>query len=138
MQSAVAIKLEITEASDDRPAPPAVVRRDTLRMERAIRICDSTIDLMSALFGMSSREIRCAGRPSRDATRVRHLAMYIAHVTLRLSMKEVGVGFQRDRTTVLYACHQVEDMRDDPDFDQMAALAERVVTAAFKNSMEVI
>jgi chromosomal replication initiation ATPase DnaA len=105
-------------------------------MERAIRACDSTIDLMSALFGIDSRELRRGGRTSRDATRVRQLAMYVAHVILKFSMKEVGVGFQRDRTTVLHACHLVEDLRDDPDFDQMAGLAERVVAAAFKNSLE--
>ena len=57
--------------------------------------------------------------------------MYVTHVTLRMSMRDVGDGFGRDRTTVLYACHQVEDMRDDEDFDQVVVLLERIVRAAF-------
>jgi Bacterial dnaA protein helix-turn-helix len=137
VRTAVAIKQETAARSEDPPASPVpAIGNDAQRMERAIRACDSTIDLMSALFGIDSRELRRGGRTSRDATRVRQLAMYVAHVILKFSMKEVGVGFQRDRTTVLHACHLVEDLRDDPDFDQMAGLAERVVAAAFKNSLE--
>jgi chromosomal replication initiation ATPase DnaA len=52
---------------------------------------------------------------------------------LRLSMNEVGHGFGRDRTTVLYACHLIEDMRDDEDFDCLVARTERVALAAFRN-----
>ncbi len=44
--------------------------------------------------------------------------MYVAHVTLRLSMADIGRGFGRDRTTVVYACHLIEDLRDDDDFDR--------------------
>ena len=53
-------------------------------------------------------------------------------------MKDVGVGFGRDRTTVLYACHLVEDLRDDDDFDRMVTMTERVASAAFGNRLEVI
>ena len=58
--------------------------------------------------------------------------MYVAHVVLQLTMGEVGRGFGRDRTTVLHACHLVEDMRDDPEFDRIVATAERVTKAAFE------
>ena len=45
--------------------------------------------------------------------------MYVTHVTLRINMSDVGRGFGRDRTTVVHACHLVEDLRDDEDFDRM-------------------
>ena len=47
--------------------------------------------------------------------------MYVTHVTLGMSMPEVGRGFARDRTTVRHACHLIEDMRDDVDFDRAIA-----------------
>lgn len=92
------------------------------------------IDIAAALFNVSGRELRQPGRCVVSIARVRQIAMYIAHVTLGLSMREVGDGFGRDRTTVLYACHQIEDMRDDEEFDGIVATAERVVRAAFGRS----
>jgi chromosomal replication initiation ATPase DnaA len=61
--------------------------------------------------------------------------MYVSHVVLRLSMNEVGLGFGRDRTTVLHACHLVEDLRDDEDFDRLVAKTERVAFAAFRTRL---
>lgn len=58
--------------------------------------------------------------------------MYVAHVALGITMRDVGTGFGRDRTTVLYACHLVEDMRDDPEFDRIVAVFEAVAIAVLK------
>ena len=68
-----------------------------------------------------------------DVSRVRQITMYVAHVVLRLSMTDIGRAFGRDRTTVLYACHLVEDLRDDTDFDRIITMTERVALAAFGN-----
>lgn len=89
------------------------------------------IDIIAALFDLPSRELRRAGRSTTDIARVRQIAMYVAHVVLQLTMGEVGRGFGRDRTTVLHACHLVEDLRDDPEFDRIVAMAERVTKAVF-------
>lgn len=127
-------------------APPTPVESELAprlgtkrRGERAIELCDSLIDIMSALFGISTREMRRngPGRPCLEVARIRQLAMYVAHITLRLSMKEVGIGFERDRTTVLHACHLIEDLRDDVEFDHMVAMAERIAAAAFRNRLEI-
>ncbi|MBX3597032.1 MAG: chromosomal replication initiator DnaA [Rhizobiaceae bacterium] len=104
--------------------------------ERAIELCGNIIEIISALFNVPSRELRSPHRSSQSITQVRQIAMYVAHVVMRLSMKEVGIGFDRDRTTVLYACQQVEDLRDDLEFDQMVARAERVTAAAFYSKVE--
>ncbi|MGY6708740.1 MAG: helix-turn-helix domain-containing protein [Rhizobiaceae bacterium] len=96
--------------------------------------CDAAIDIIAALFDLPSRELRRAGRSTTDIARVRQIAMYVAHVVLQLNMGEVGRGFGRDRTTVLHACHLVEDLRDDPEFDRIVATAERVTKAVFVNS----
>lgn len=105
----------------------------TSRGERAMEICEGLIDIAAALFNVSSKELRRTGRTSLSVSRVRQIAMYVGHVTLGLSMKEIGRGFGRDRTTVLYACHLVEDMRDDGDFDHIVSTMERVAAAAFRD-----
>lgn len=105
--------------------------RDPAREEVVMARCDAAIDIIAALFDLPSRELRRAGRSTTDIARVRQIAMYVAHVVLQLNMGEVGRGFGRDRTTVLHACHLVEDLRDDPQFDRIVATAERVTKAVF-------
>lgn len=100
--------------------------------ERSIEYCECVIDIVAALFGVSSKELRRPGRASASIARVRQIAMYVCHVVLRLNLTEVGRGFGRDRTTVQHACHLVEDLRDDVEFDRMVAMTERVVAAALR------
>jgi chromosomal replication initiation ATPase DnaA len=57
----------------------------------------------------------------------RQLAMYLAHVMLGLSLTEVGALFGRDRTTVAYACAQIEDQRDDAAFDAEVSRLEAAI-----------
>lgn len=59
----------------------------------------------------------------------RQTAMYLAHCAGGLSLTEVGVLFNRDRTTVAHACAVVEDRRDEPNFDRAIELLERAVVA---------
>ena len=103
------------------------------REERLFSICEGMTDLAAAMFNVSGRALRHPGRSSIAVSRVRQVAMYVAHVGLGLSMREVGRGFSRDRTTVLYACHLIEDLRDDDEFDCMVAMFERVAKLAFGN-----
>lgn len=110
---------------------PTAKRRD----EAALEICECLIDIAAALFSVSSKELRRPGRTAVPVSRVRQIAMYVAHVVLRLTMGEVGAGFGRDRTTVLHACQVIEDMRDDPEFDRVVLMIERVAFAAFRSRL---
>ena len=68
-------------------------------------------------------------RPARAAAFDRQIAMYLAHVGFGLSMAEVGKAFGRDRTTVVHACHLIEDRRDDCRFDVMLDHLEQAAIA---------
>lgn len=71
-------------------------------------------------------------RPTRGQKRValaRQVSMYLAHVVCGYKLGDVGSLFARDRTTVAHACEVVEDRRDDPTFDRVVELLERVVPA---------
>jgi chromosomal replication initiation ATPase DnaA len=109
---------------------------DGRRGERVMEVCEAMIDICAALYNVPSKELRQTGRTAADVSRVRQIAMYVAHVTLGISMPEVGRGFARDRTTVRHACHIIEDMRDEVDFDRAVMTAERVALAAFKGRLE--
>jgi hypothetical protein len=67
----------------------------------------------------------------RFACHVRQIAMYVCHVSLQVSLSDIGQAFGRDRTTVGHACHVVEDRRDDPAFDDFVSTVERLVTTVF-------
>lgn len=71
-----------------------------------------------------------ASRGRRSTAAARQLAMYLLHVVLGRSLTQVGLVFDRDRTTVSYACAAVEDLRDDPVFDAaLDQLQERIEAA---------
>jgi Bacterial dnaA protein helix-turn-helix len=57
----------------------------------------------------------------------RHVSMYLAHVSCRMSLSDVGRLYARDRTTVAYACAVIEDRRDDPKFNSALELLEWAV-----------
>lgn len=106
-----------------------------LRDEVVMDVCECLIDMASALFSLPSKELRGAGRSTLPVSRVRQIAMYVAHVVLRLTMADVGRGFGRDRTTVLHACQLVEDLRDDAEYDRVVSMFERVASAAFRTRL---
>lgn len=115
------------------PADEAFLTRHAARRgERVFVASDCVLDIAAAFFNVPSRELRRPGRCADDISRVRQIAMYATHVVLGFSMAEVGKGFGRDRTTVMHACHTVEDLRDDAQFDAMVVRLERVVAAAFR------
>ena len=89
--------------------------------------CRLAVQLVSGRFEVPAAQIVARRRGSRRAARARQAAMYLANVALGLPVLAVGKAFRRDHTTVSYACHRVEDRRDDPAFD--AALADLELAA---------
>jgi len=104
---------------------------DRLRQRRNVALCEALIDLLVAMFGVSGTELRSPLRCRREVARVRQIGMYVAHTAFGLAMRDVAVGFARDRTTVMHACHLVEDMRDDTEFDAIVSTFERIAQSAF-------
>lgn len=81
--------------------------------------------LVSLITGVRVDQIAAPTRLSAEAAKARMISMYLAYITQSWSLSHVANVFGRDRTTVGYACRQVEDLRDDPDFD---ALLDQVET----------
>ncbi len=102
------------------------------RREGAAILCDCVLDIASAMFNVSGRQLRDSGRSTLDVSRIRQIAMYVCHVVFGLKMSEIGNAFGRDRTTVVHACHVIEDLRDDQEFDEIVSAFERIASAALK------
>ena len=99
--------------------------------------CDGLIDILSAYFNVSGRQIRSPKRHNLDVARVRQIGMYVANVVLGINMTMIGQGFGRNKSTVIHACHLIEDMRDDDEFDRLVAKLEAITHAALHNKVKV-
>ena len=106
---------------------PAERRATTRAAPGAPFICDLAAQLAAAHYELPLAEVAATVRGCRRASRARHVAIYLAHVSLGLRLCVVAAEFRRDRSTVAYACRLIEDARDNPAFD--AALANLEITA---------
>ena|SRR6218665_1797795 len=91
--------------------------------------CNDAIALVARQKKLPIRLLTHKSRSRLPVARARQLAMYLSHVVLGRSLIEIGEAFGRDRTTVSYACALIEDMRDDPRFDDEVSAMERQLEA---------
>lgn len=120
-------------ALDSQVQAPLCDCKFILSTDLHMEICDGLIDILAALFNVSGRQLRSPKRDSKEIARVRQIGMYIARVTLCLNIRLIADGFARDKSTVTHACHVIEDLRDDDEFDAIITRVEVVVSAAFKH-----
>jgi chromosomal replication initiation ATPase DnaA len=93
--------------------------------ERAV--VELTVGMAAMAVGISTLEIISMNRGDARQIFARHLAMYLAVSGFSLPLGRVGRMFGRDRSTVAYACAQIEDRRDDPVFDMQVSALEAAV-----------
>lgn len=73
--------------------------------------------IVAHVFAVPMDEMRATSRGEAHTAFARQVAMYLAHITYGLSLAEVARAFGRDPSTASYACHNIEDLRDDPGLD---------------------
>ncbi len=84
-------------------------------------------DIAAEAFDIVPEMILSKQRGKEYVSRARQVAMYLTHVVCSISMTDVGLAFNRERTTVAHACKRVEEMRDDEYIDiQLDLIAEKV------------
>lgn len=74
--------------------------------------------VIGRVVGLSQPELLGPGRASRQVAGRRQLAAYLMVTELGYGVGTVGRLLKRDRTTVSYSCHRVEDKRDEGCFDR--------------------
>lgn len=127
-----------TAVTPDRPAPPLQAAHAMPRtrlapgeVQEACGIAEAVVATALGRFPVGRFEAcpQAEPVPARAAAFARQIAMYLAHVGFGLSMAEIGRAFGRDRTTVLHACHLIEDRRDEVRFDQLLDHLEQAAIA---------
>ena len=82
-----------------------------------LRRADAAKRVVSIGFGVALQDLDAATRGRAPIAFARQVAMYLCHVAYEMSLSQIAMAFQRDRTTVSHACHLIEDRRDDASFD---------------------
>ena len=95
-------------------------------LERAAQVA-LTQETIARALDVSVVELRSPTRQRAAVALARQVAMYLTHVAFGFSLSAVGRHFGRDRTTAAHACRQIEDRRDDKDFDMLLDRLERAV-----------
>ena len=108
-------------ASNDKVDGSASVRRN--------KDLDRVLQLVSRHFDVPVQFLLHHSRCQAPIARARQVAMYLMNTSLSRTMTEIGACFDRDRTTVAYACARVEDRRDDEQFDEEMAALETEISA---------
>jgi hypothetical protein len=85
------------------------------------------LELVAEERGLRAAQLLGPDRGKADIALARQLAMYLMHTQFSRIYSAVGRFFDRDRTTVSYACALIEDMREDPGFDQRVEAIERAL-----------
>jgi hypothetical protein len=99
--------------------------RFQLDCARARFACDA------AVFALGVKaDLLIPDRGTAQLAFARQVAMYLTHVAFGMSLQRVAMAFARDRSTVAYACHLMEDRRDDPKIDDMLDQLETALRAA--------
>ena len=85
--------------------------------------------IVAESFGVAREDFYRVSRGPKRVADARQVMMYFAHVTFGFTLGEVGRLYNRDRSTVGYACRKFEDLRDNPKHDQMLDQFEREICA---------
>ena len=115
-----------------RPLAPAAFGQRKVAIADVELACSAAQTVVAAAFGQLSFEPegpKASPRPARTTVFARQIAMYLSHIGFGVSMADVGKIFDRDRTTVVHACHVIEDRRDEARFDHLLDHLEQAATA---------
>lgn len=106
-----------------------MIERNKYLDERRARLAAG---LVAYALRVSLSEILESRRGPAEAAQARQIAMYIVYVGCGISLARVAAAFNRDRSTVSYACQQIEDRRDEPLFDEWLEALEDTLHKAEK------
>ena len=108
------------------PAPKRRARGRVLRFDprRADPRGWRLLELVAAARDLRARDLLGPDRGKAEIALARQLAMYLMHTHYCRIYATVGRFFGRDRTTVSHACAVIEDLREEPAFDQLVQTIE--------------
>lgn len=80
--------------------------------------------LVGYALGVPAEAILAPGRGTEAASKARQISIYLLRTCMGISLSRSALAWQRDRTTIAYACAHIEERREDADFDDWLAQLE--------------
>ena len=90
-------------------------------------------NVVSKVFSVPQAYILFRSRHYAPVAFARQVAIYLCHTVFGLKHQEVGILFNRDRSSVAHACRRVEGQRDSQSFNFAISCIENAVINLFKN-----
>jgi len=69
---------------------------------------EAIVKVVTASYGISIETLKLKGRGGKEAVLARQTAMYLIRSLLKKSFEHIGKYFNRDHSTALYACKEIE------------------------------
>lgn len=88
--------------------------------------------MVASAFELPSERLLRYDRGNAKATRARQIAIYLMHTGLSFSLSTISRIYKKDRTTIGYACRVIEDLRDNPAFDDRILELEETISTVLK------
>jgi hypothetical protein len=110
------------------PPPPIEAWWRELEATRPVNLSIWLIQKTVALHYGTSVEVICSPRRQGHMMRPRFVAAWLCHTLTASSYSEIGRQFNKDHSTIMYACHKVrDDAASDPVFGkELLALYDRL------------
>ena len=89
--------------------------------------------IVAGEYRISLKRLFAGGRGNKKESLARHITVYLLHTLLSLSYKEISFVFGKDRTSISYACRIIEDLRDDPRFEERMIAFEDVIISVIEH-----
>nr|WP_321457711.1 helix-turn-helix domain-containing protein [uncultured Cohaesibacter sp.] len=101
----------------------ALHKTDQFSSERipALSLVD---ELVARVYRLPRSALHAGTRCRKSVAFARQVAMYLSHVVLSYPLKDIARHYQRDRTTVAYACRVVEERRDEEEIELLLNILE--------------
>ena len=99
------------------------------------QVCLLARKCVAEVFNMNALDLLDPARGGRKAAFARQLAIHLAHIVAGRRHDAVGREIWRNRSTASHHFEQVENLRDEPEFDEFLTLLE-VRFAHYLNWME--
>lgn len=96
-------------------------KHDYIKAKTICTICAYSMGIEQDIMHTSNRQ-------AKEAL-ARQIAMYLIHTIFSFPLNRIAPLFNKDKSTVSYACHLIEDKREASDFDDFVAKLETAVCA---------
>lgn len=80
--------------------------------------------MVAQATGIRLSALCAAQRGTVQEAFARQLAMYLCRLVFAMTLRDIAMAFQRDRSTAAHAIRRIEEAREQPEFDRRLTSVE--------------